>query len=184
MLRARLAELEGQPSKAAQATVKKVSFALKEPQDEESGGSAKEVGGPSGYESVSPEGEQVKVARKVTLPPLPWFSGEKLEDGAFERWTKKLLRHAELEKWTEREKLLQLELHLSGQAEQLYEVLPAEDKAVFSKAVEALGPRLQPVKSEAFLSAQLLKRKQKAGETMDECSHEFEALLRRVMGEE
>jgi len=51
MLRARLAELEGQPSKAAQATVK-VSFAQKEPQDEESGGSAKGGGGPSGHESV------------------------------------------------------------------------------------------------------------------------------------
>ena len=91
MLRARLAELEEQPSKATQATVKKVSFAQKEPQDEESGGSAKEGGGPSGYESVSPGGEQVKVARKVTLPPLPRFSGEKLEDGAFECWTKKLM---------------------------------------------------------------------------------------------
>ena len=34
MLRARLAELEEQPSKATQATVKKVSFAQKEPQDE------------------------------------------------------------------------------------------------------------------------------------------------------
>jgi len=87
-----------------------------------------------------------------------------------------------LEKWTEREKLLQLELHLRGRAEQLYEFLPAEDKAVFSKAVEALGPRLQPVKSEALLSAQLLKRKQKAGETVDEYSHEFEALFEKSYG--
>ena len=77
--------------------------------------------------------------RKVTLPTLPRFVGDRSEDGAFERWTKKLLRHAELEKWTEREKLLQLELHLSGRAEQLYEVLPTEEKASFEKAVEALG---------------------------------------------
>ena len=86
-----------------------------------------------------------------------------------------------LEKWTEREKLLQLELHLSGRAEQLYEVLPAEDKAGFSKAVEALGPRLQPVKSEA---AQLLKRKQKAGKPWMSTPMSSRPFLRRVTGEE
>ena len=120
--------------------------------------------------------------RKVTLPTLPRFGGEKLEDGAFERWTKKLLRHAELEKWTEREKLLQLELHLSGRAEQLYEVLPVEEKASFAKVVEALGRRLQPVKSEALLSAQLMRRKQRPSESVDEYAHDFEALFEKSYG--
>ena len=32
-----------------------------------------------------------------------------------------------LENWTDQEKLLQLELHLCGKAEQLYEVLPSEE---------------------------------------------------------
>lgn len=44
---------------------------------------------------------------------------------------RKLLHHAELERWTKREKLLQLKLHLVGQAEQLYEVLPDKAKASF-----------------------------------------------------
>lgn len=51
------------------------------------------------------------VARKLTLPTLPTFSGKKQEEDAFECWTQKLLRQAELERWTE---LLQLELHLVG----------------------------------------------------------------------
>jgi len=88
MLRAKLAELEG----ASQATVKKGPITLKEPRDEDPGGDAREAGDPTGDESGSLGGEPVKVTRKVTLPSLLRFSGEKLEDGAFERWTKKLLR--------------------------------------------------------------------------------------------
>ena len=92
------------------------------------------------------------------------------------------MRHAELEKWTEREKLLQLELYLSGRAEQLYEVLPAEEKTSFSKAVEALGHRLRPVKSEALLSAQLIRRKQRPTESVDEYAHNSEALFEQSYG--
>ena len=147
MLKAKLVEKESQPAKSTHAAVEKVTVAPTATSDKESRSVE--------AEPATTGGELGKVTRKVTLPSLPRFSGEKLEDGAFERWTKKLLRHAELEKWTEREKLLQLELHLTNRAEQLYEVLPTEDKTDFSKAVKALGKRLQPVKSEALLSAQL-----------------------------
>ena len=44
--------------------------------------------------------------RKLTLPSLPKFSGENKDDDAFERWIRKLTRHAELERWTDQEKLL------------------------------------------------------------------------------
>ena len=150
MLNAKVSEKEGQASKGACAVAKQVlTVPTTTPdKDEESAETKQDV----------VDGGSAKVTRKVTLPSLPRFSGEKLEDGAFERWNRKLLRHAELEKWTEREKLLQLELHLTNRAEQLYEVLPAGDKTDFPKAVEALGKRLQPVKSEALLSAQLLHR--------------------------
>ena len=106
--------------------------------------------------------------RKVSLPALPQFSGDKPEGGEYKRWTKRFLRPAELENWTEREKLLQLELRLQGRAEELYEVLPVEDKSSFEKAVEALGRRLRPVKSEALVSAVLMRRKQKPTETVEE----------------
>ena len=56
-----------------------------------------------------------------------------------------MTRHTELKCWTDREKLLQLELHLTNKAEQAYEVLPEEAKATFDKAVESLKKRLRPV---------------------------------------
>ena len=62
-----------------------------------------------------------------------------MENGSFEQWMKRFCCHAELEKWTEQEKLLQLELHVCGKAEQLYEVLPSEEKNCLFKAVEVLG---------------------------------------------
>ena len=58
--------------------------------------------------------------------------------------SRKLLCHAELKRWTEREKLLQLELHLVGRAELMYEVLPDKAKASFLTAVDALKQRFIP----------------------------------------
>ena len=63
-----------------------------------------------------------------------------------------------------------------GRAEQLYEVLPDKAKANLSTAVDALKQRLHPVRSEALLPAQLIKRKQKYSESVDEYAHEFEVL--------
>ena len=37
-------------------------------------------------------------------------------------------KHAELQYWTEREKLVQFELHLAGHAERVYAVLPSHVK--------------------------------------------------------
>ena len=48
----------------------------------------------------------------------------------------------------------------------MYEVLPTSEKDTFSKAVESLKKRLQPVANEALLSTQLMKRKQKSGESV------------------
>ena len=69
-----------------------------------------------------------------------------------------------------------------GQAEQMYEVLPDKAKASFSTAVEALKAlkqRLHPRRSEALLSAQLIKRKHKYSESVDEYAHEFESLFEK-----
>ena len=165
LLRAKVASLE-----AGSLVVKAVAVDPVEPKRED------RVADTPVEKEVVPTG----ATRKVTLPTLPRFVGDRSEDGAFEHWTKKLLRHAELEKWTEREKLLQLELHLSGRAKQLYEVLPTEEKASFEKAVEALGRRLQLVNSEALLSAQLMRRKQRP--TVNEYAHDFEALFEKSYG--
>ena len=50
----------------------------------------------------------------------------------------RLERHAELEQWSDREKLLQLELRLKGRAERLFEVLSEESKVSFQVAVDSL----------------------------------------------
>ena len=112
----------------------------------------KDLGGGSTHPSDPPdipplgseENEPTLSRRKLTVPSLPKFSGDKLDDDSFDRWIRKLQRHAELERWTEREKLLQLELHLVGRAEQVYEVLPDENKTTFTEVVDLLKQRLQP----------------------------------------
>ena len=90
--------------------------------------------------------------------------------------------HAELERWTDREKLLQLELHLTNKAEQVYEVLPEEVKATSDKAVESLKKRLRPVRNEALLSVQLMKRRQRTTESVDEHAQDFEAFFDKSYG--
>jgi len=51
------------------------------------------------------------------LPPLPLFDGKVQESSdAYDRWSRKLRRYAELQQWSERDTLLQFELHLTGGA--------------------------------------------------------------------
>ena len=107
---------------------------------------------------------------RITLPSLPTFSGEESRDDeeTFDRWVRRLERHAELEQWSDREKLLQLELRLKGRAERLFDFLSKESKSSFQAAVDGLRKRLAPVRREALVSAQLMKRKQKATEMVDQ----------------
>lgn len=95
----------------------------------------------------------------------------------------KLSRYAELESWTDRQKLLQLELHLVGRAEQTYELLPSESRDTFTKTVESLRKPLHPVQDEALLSAQLMNRKQNIDETVDSYAESlFEKNYRKKLG--
>ena len=72
-------------------------------------------------------------------------------------WVRKLQKYAELESWSEIEKLVQLELRLKGRAKHLFKVLPKESKSSFSSAVESLKKRLALARRDALLSAQLMK---------------------------
>ena len=135
-------------------------------------------------ESVEGDKEPPKVAeertaKKMTLPTLQKFGGD---GDAFDRWLRKFFHYAELEQWTERQKLLQLELYLLGRAKQVYEVLPTSAKDTFPRAVESLKKRLQPVANEALLSSQLMKRKQRAGESVSTYTQELEALFEKSYG--
>ena len=96
----------------------------------------------------------------MKLPTLPKFTGEDRDDvDSLRRWLLKLEKHAELQWWTDREKLVQFELHLSVRAERVYEVLPSQSKASFKDATEALQKHLNPIEREALVSAQLMRRK-------------------------
>ena len=107
-------------------------------------------------------------SRRIPLPTIPEFNGEKCDDeDLFSRWTKKLEKYSEIGRWSEREKLLQFELHLVGRAEAVYETIPADVKGSFATAVEALRKSLQPPKRDALRSAQLIKRKQQSNELVD-----------------
>ena len=111
-------------------------------------------GGSSASESVEGDKEPSKVAeertaKKMTLPTLQKFDGD---GDAFDRWLRKFSHYAELEQWTERQKL-QLELYLSGRTKQVYEVLPASAKGTFPRAVESLTKRLQPVANKALVES-------------------------------
>ncbi len=135
----------------------------------------------AGESSGAPTGERSLARRLVKLPPLPNFGGDK-RDG-FGGWVRKLEKYAELERWDERCKLVQFELHLVDRAERLYEVLPVEVRKSYKDAVGALRKRLHPVKQEALMSARLMKRKQKQQETVDEYAQDFEHLFEQSYGQ-
>ena len=107
-------------------------------------------------------------------------NGDNREDvDALGRWLAKLEKHAELLRWSEYTKLLQFELHLTGRAKCVYELLSPSVKSSFEKASQALREWLE---SEALVSAQLMRRKQLSSETVDEFAQDLEKLLERSYG--
>ena len=72
---------------------------------------------------------------------------------AYDRWSRKLRRYAELQQWSERDTLLQVELHLTGRAEELYDVLPEDVKQSLESDISALGDRLHAIRRDALASA-------------------------------
>ena len=94
------------------------------------------------------EGSQI-----TGLSQLPMFGNKGQDDGdSYNRWLHKLDRHAAWQKWSPREKLVQFELCLTGKAEQLYEVLPADVKKSPDTTVAALQEQFHPVRHDALAS--------------------------------
>ena len=117
--------------------------------------------------------------QQISLPPLATFDGK---EHAFDRWSRKLCRYAELQKWTDRDTLLQLELHLTGRAEEIYKILPETVKCLPDSAMSALRERLHPVRNDALVSAQLMHRRQDSQETVDTYAQAFEQLFGKSYG--
>ena len=110
---------------------------------------------------------------------MPAFDGDNRKDvDALGRWLAKLEKHTELLRCSECTKLLQFELHLTGRAERVYELLLSSIKSSFEEASKALRAWLYPVESEALVSAQLMRHKQLSSETVDEFAQDLEETLR------
>ena len=176
-------EMKGRHSKEL-AMKDEIITLLKEKLSTKKGSSGPSLGGgssnskPVEVDKDPPQAvEERTTSKKMTLSTLPKFNGD---GDAFDRWLCKFSHY--LEQWTERQKLLQLELYLSGRAQQVYKVLPTSAKDTFSKAVESLKKRLQPVANEALLSTQLMKRKQKARESVSIYAQELKALFEKSYG--
>ena len=134
-----------------------------------------------GNELLSERG--ARTIQHAELPPLPLFDGKVEDNGnAFDRWTRKLLRYAELQHWSERDTLLQFKLYLTGRAEELYDMLPEVVKRQSESAISALGERLRPIRRDALASAQLMRRKQEPQESVDLYAHAFEQLFEKSYG--
>ena len=96
----------------------------------------KSVKSPTSQSKEEATSQDDKIMR---LPALPKFSDDDSYDSnAFDRWVQKLDKYAELEGWTDGQKLLQFELHLCGKAERVYEVLPTVRKGKCETAIRAL----------------------------------------------
>ena len=118
-------------------------------------------------------------SRATRLATLSQFSGDDSEDpGGFVRWLRKLEHMAELHSWS---KLIQFELLLSGCAERIYELLPGSVKGAFQEATTALQKRLEPVGRDVLRSAQLIRRRQKFGETVHVHAQDFEQLFEQSL---
>ena len=61
-------------------------------------------------------------------------------------------------------------------------MLDEESRSTFPKAIDALKKRLHPVQNEALLSAQLIKRRQRYSETVDDYTRNFEMLFEKSYG--
>ena len=85
----------------------------------------------------------------ASLPPLICFDGHtEGDDTDFMHWLERFEERARLAKWTEETKLCQLRLHLTKLADQVFKMLPKEDKASYAQAVGALKKHFRYVEIE------------------------------------
>ena len=75
-------------------------------------------------------------------------------------------------------------MHLAGCAERVYEISPSHVKESYVKATEALQKRLNPVRRETLVSAQLMHCKQQLNKSVDEYAQDLEKLKKLWMQEE
>ena len=83
-------------------------------------------------------------SRRGKAPPVDPFTGEDLTS-TLDDWLPSLHTAATWYNWTEEEKLMQLAGHLRGRARQEWDLLLDEEKGGYSRAIQALRGKLEPV---------------------------------------
>lgn len=71
---------------------------------------------------------------------------------------------------------------MTGKAERIYEILPDKVKKCFTDASKAFCQRLNPIRREALISAQLMRRRQRVEETVESYAEDFESLFESSYG--
>ena len=82
--------------------------------------------------------------RRGKAPPVDPFTGEDLAS-TLDDWLPSLQTAATWYGWSEDEKLMQLGGHLHGRARQEWDFLTDEEKESYSRAIQALKGKLEPV---------------------------------------
>ena len=77
-------------------------------------------------------------SRKGKAPPVDPFTGDPRGELNFDDWLPTLERAAKWNQWTEEEQLLQLAGYLRGRAFHEWNLMPSEDRQVYSRAVKVL----------------------------------------------
>ena len=116
----------------------------------------------------------------ASLPPLVCFDGHTDEDDTdFLQWMERFEERARLSKWTEETKLCQLRLHLTKLAEQVFQMLPKEDKSSYAKAVDALKKRFRSVEIEELKGLEFHRRVQ-GEESIEQLGMDLQKLGRKA----
>ena len=87
---------------------------------------------------------ETRPMRRGKAPPVDSFTGEDAEI-TMDDWLSLLQRATEWNGWAEEEKLMQLAGYLRGRARQEWDLLLEVDKRNYTRAVQALQGKLEPV---------------------------------------
>ena len=116
----------------------------------------------------------------ASLPPLACFDGNTDgDDTDFLQWLERFEERARLSKWTEETKVCQLRLHLTKLAEQVFQMLPKEDKSSYTKAVDALKKRFRSVEIEELKGLEFHRRVQ-GDESIEQLGMDLQKLGRKA----
>ena len=114
------------------------------------------------------------------MPPIAKFSGEDLENEAFDDWLTQFEMIAGLFKWEGLAKLVHLATCLRGPAFAFYKSCSVAQRSDYQLLVGEVRKRFTPVHIQAVQTSRFHERKQKTGETVDDYAQDLQKLFRKA----